>query len=238
MRRLLPLILFFAAAIIPPAQAASPLVADLSTTRIEITTSFSGTDLLLFGATEGEGDVVVVVRGPPATETVRRKERVAGIWVNGSARVFDAVPGYYFVAATRPLKEIADPKILARYGIGLEALQFKHQGPYRDALIRLKKSAGLYATPESTLQLIGGRLFRTELEFPSSVPIGEYTAEVFLFRNGEQVSTYSKKLDVQKVGVEAAVYDFAHAHAALYGICAVLIALFAGWFAGVIFRRT
>jgi hypothetical protein len=40
-----------------------PLVADLSAHEISITTGFTGTELILFGATEGEGEVVVVVRG-------------------------------------------------------------------------------------------------------------------------------------------------------------------------------
>ena len=67
--------------------AAEPLVADLSKHLVAITTGFAGTDVLLFGAVEGDGDVVVVVRGPNHTETVRRKQRQFGIWVNsGRAR--------------------------------------------------------------------------------------------------------------------------------------------------------
>ena len=73
MRMVLALILALSAA---PARA-EPLVADLSDDVIAITTGFTGSDVLLFGATEGEGDVIVVVRGPMGPQVVRRKTRQA-----------------------------------------------------------------------------------------------------------------------------------------------------------------
>ena len=51
----------------------SALVADLSQHLVAITTGFAGTDVLLFGATEGEGEVVVIVRGPDRPVTMHRK---------------------------------------------------------------------------------------------------------------------------------------------------------------------
>ena len=69
-----------------PARPA-PLVTDLSDHLISITSSYTGTDLLLFGAIdlpedqifspETRGDVVVVVRGPGQDMVVRRKEAEA-----------------------------------------------------------------------------------------------------------------------------------------------------------------
>ena len=66
-----------------PARAVEPLVADLSKHLVAITTGFAGTDVLLFGAVEelagaSGGDVVVEVRGPHRSETVRRKDRRIG----------------------------------------------------------------------------------------------------------------------------------------------------------------
>ena len=55
---------------------ARALVTDLSSKEIGITADFSGTELLLFGAVEGKGDIAVVVRGPKRREVVRRKGRV------------------------------------------------------------------------------------------------------------------------------------------------------------------
>ena len=225
--------------------AAPALVADLSRDHIEITTSFSGTRLLLFGATEGVGDVVVVVRGPNRREVIRKKERIVGIWVNRESVTFEAVPGYYFQASTRPLPQIAGNEVLAKYRIGTTRLPLKPldgtspalANDYRSALLRLKQDNNLYTATSSSIKIIGGRLFRVELVFPSNVPTGIYAAEIYLFKNGRAVSISRKTLAVRKAGVEATIFQFAHQHAAIYGIVAILIALFAGWLAGVIFRK-
>ena len=228
-----------------PVTAASPLVADLSRDRIEITTSFSGTRLLLFGATEGVGDVVVVVRGPSRSEVVRKKERILGIWVNRESVTFEDVPGYYFQASTRPLAKIAHKDVLEKYRIGPTRLNLTATegttpalaDSYRTALLRLKENLTLYSAPTSPIKIIGGRLFRVELVFPSNVPIGKYEAEIFLFQNGRPTSIAKKSLSVRKAGVEATIFKFAHEHSALYGIFAIVVALFAGWLAGAIFRK-
>ena len=46
------------------AAPAEGLVADLTSHLIAITTGFTGASVVLFGATDGPGDVIVAVRGP------------------------------------------------------------------------------------------------------------------------------------------------------------------------------
>src|SRR5271155_5038835 len=88
--------------LLPLAASAKPLVADLSQYRIEIDSSFTGTRLLLFGSRNDIGDIVIVVRGPERKFTVRRKERIAGVWMNHRERHFDDVPAYYAIATSKP----------------------------------------------------------------------------------------------------------------------------------------
>ena len=76
----------------PSASRAQALVADLSNHLVAITSGFNGAEILLFGAVEGPGDVVVTVRGPADDEVVRRKIRMAGLWVNGPEVAFQGVP--------------------------------------------------------------------------------------------------------------------------------------------------
>ncbi|MBV8494135.1 MAG: TIGR02186 family protein, partial [Alphaproteobacteria bacterium] len=61
---------------------ADGVIADLSSHLVAITSGFTGASVVLFGATEGGGDVIAVVRGPEHEMTVWRKGKVAGIWVN------------------------------------------------------------------------------------------------------------------------------------------------------------
>ena len=59
----------FAIAMLAFPPAGAELVAALSNHLVAISTGFSGTDVLLFGAIDGTGDVVVVVRGPESVAT-------------------------------------------------------------------------------------------------------------------------------------------------------------------------
>ena len=228
------------------AAAAPPLAADLSSREIAINTGFAGAELLLFGATEGAGDIVVVVRGPRRREIVRRKVRVAGVWVNGDAVAFDRVPAYYRIASTRPLAEIAPPSLLRAREFGAQRLVVLPVGvtphpelaAFRDALVRNKRRSGLYGERPGRIDIVDERLFRTTVSFPANVPTGTYSVEVYLLRNGAIAGSKTTPLAVHKVGLEAEIFNFAHQRSALYGAIAIAIAAVAGWAAGVIFRRS
>ena len=59
-----------------------PLVADLSEHLVAISTGFEGSKVLLFGSTDGTGDVVIVIRGPTETKKVLSKKKIGPIWIN------------------------------------------------------------------------------------------------------------------------------------------------------------
>jgi uncharacterized protein (TIGR02186 family) len=229
----------------PAAAQQAPLVADISSREIAITTGFAGADLLLFGAVEGRGDIVVVVRGPRRPSTVRHKSRIAGVWMNSDSRSFAGVPAYYHVASTRPIDQVAPRAVLERYEIGEQRLNFalspgesgEDVEAYRDAFLRNKAQLGLYTGDNGTVEMIERRLFRTTVSFPANVPTGLYGVELYLFRDGRLISRKTTPLGVRKVGVEAEIYEYAHEHAAIYGAIAIAVALMAGWVAGAAFRR-
>lgn len=228
----------------PAASRAQPLVFDLSTHLIEITTGFSGTDMLLFGATEGEGDVVVVLRGPDQDTTVRRKSRVAGIWINTEEMTFTGVPAFYRVASSRPLAGIP-AAIRARHQLGTDYLRLvppadapaADVADFRAGLLRSKERRLLYLSGEGEVSFLGPRLFRTHVALPANVPPGSYTAEVLLIRNNQVIAAQTTPMFVSKIGVGADVYEFAHRDAAIYGILTIVFAVLAGWGAGAIFRK-
>jgi len=231
-----------------PAQAApagTEIVTDISEHLISITSNFSGTSLLLFGAiASGGGDVVVTVRGPSSTVMMRRKDRVAGIWINRIAERFHNVPGYFAVAATRPLAHIAPPVTLKRFKLDAGEMEFlpenalskQEHAIFNDAIIRAKRRQNLYPKERVPVSVLGGTLFRTKIEFPANVPVGTYQVQIYLVRDGHVVSAQSLPLFVKKHGMERAIFDFAHEQPLIYGIAAVALALAAGWGAGMVFR--
>lgn len=226
--------------------ASEPLEADLSEPRIQITTGFTGAEVLLFGTVEEAGDLVVVVRGPEETVPVWRKDRFGGIWINDTKVVFRRVPSFYAVGSSRPLWEVAEKPVLKRHQIGVEYLRLEavdldpNSAEYflfRQALIRNKQLQGLFAIDVDKVTFRGGRLFRTRLDFPANVPTGDYQVEVILLRDGQVVSAQQRTLFVSKAGIGAAVFSFAHRQPALYGILAVAAALLAGLSAAYMFRK-
>jgi uncharacterized protein (TIGR02186 family) len=228
-----------------PAPADAPLITDLSSHLIAITSSFTGTELLLFGAIDEPGEVIVVVRGPTATSVVRRKRPVLGFWLTRRSESFDNVPSYYAVASSKPLGEIAPGSLLQRLQIGAENLRFRYLGArrtedvvdYHKAIVRRKTGEGLYRENIGAVDFLGPKLFRTEISFPSTVPVGTYQTEVYLIRDNRIVAAQSTPLFIDKQGIEQEVYDFSRQEPAVYGLVAVLLAVMSGWLAAIAFRR-
>lgn len=224
----------------------SPLVTDLSSHLISISSSFTGTDLLIFGAVDQPGEIIVVLRGPQGRVVVRKKRRVLGIWVNVDAVEFDNMPGYYAVAASQPLRQFSNQSLLQRLQIGAEHLrmpprlgvQEEEITEFREAILRQKRDAGLYQEEASPVVFLGPKLFRARIGFPSTVPTGTYRAEVYLLRDEQVISAQATPLFIKKSGAEQVVYDFAHQQPVYYGLAAVALAMFAGWFAAAVFRKT
>lgn len=225
--------------------AAQDLIADLSNHLISITSDFSGTELLVFGTIQGGGDVIVVVSGPRDTVVVRKKDRVFGIWINAQSVEFTNVPAFYAVAATRPPEEIATANKLRLHEIGLHGLRIEPNETvseaelieFRDALFELKQSNQLYSEALQRINVVGDRLFRVSIPFPTDVPVGRYDVNILLIRDGEVAAAQSSPLYVSKGGFGADLYDFAHEDGELYGILAVLGAVMAGLLGNLMFRR-
>ena len=230
-----------------PARAAEDtLIADLSDHLVAITTGFAGTDVLLFGAVEEPGEVVVVIEGPNRPVRMHRKSRILGIWMNTATMTFNAVPSYYAVNASGPLAEIALPSVRARQEMGLDQLDLPlpraKASPnvaraWRDALIRAKQREGHYQVEVGNVTFLGSRLFRADVHFPANVPTGSYQVETYYLRDGRVVSAQTTPLIVGKVGAEAEIHDFAYDRSSLYGLVAIAIALMAGWLAYSLFRK-
>lgn len=235
----------FALALIPPAHA-DPLVADLSKTRIEITTGFAGTELLLFGAIDGPGDIIVVARGPIGRAVLRRKERVGGIWVNREQWTFDKVPYFYRLATSGRIQETVPDEVIEEYEIGEDRINFRPEVPIsgadftkaRTALLRELNKYKFYDNQVGGIEFIGPGLFNVRIAIPANVHVGTYQVEVYLLRYGAVVSRQVLPLEIEKIGVGAQLFRFAHEYPAAYGALAIAVAAFAGWLASLLFRKS
>lgn len=222
---------------------ARPMIADLAVREIDIDHNFTGLDILLFGAREDVGTIVVVVRGPEREYVVRKKEKIGGIWVNRHSVTFEDANSFYAIAASQPLDTIRNDTLLKALGIGVETQDFsvteEQSGitAFQNALIEYKQKASLYTQSVEEVSFWGETLFRTVLTFPKNIIRGTYTAEIYLFNDGQLVAMQSTPIEVKKVGFEAFVFDLAHESRFIYGILCVLMALTAGWSFSTVFGR-
>jgi uncharacterized protein (TIGR02186 family) len=232
--------------------AAQEVIADLSQNRVSITASFDGSEILVFGAIKhdqplpegGAFDVIVTITGPNQPITVRRKEKVAGIWINQDAVEVDEAPSFYSISTTRPLSEILSDLEDLRYKISINRAIRSVGAPqnildaasFTDALIRIRTGNGLYQLRESKAILLQETLFSTNVALPSNLVEGAYTAEIYLTRDRKVISSYQAAINVQKVGLERWIYALAHERPLIYGLLSLAIAIAAGWIASAVFR--
>ncbi|MCL6741460.1 TIGR02186 family protein [Sphingomonas sp. RB56-2] len=235
------------------AQAEPRLVPDISARSIEIRYSFSGAQLLLFGAILYPGgrtpskpaDVIVVLKGPVEPILVREKQKIAGIWMNADSNRFRSAPSFYAVASSAPVRQLVDERTAAIYELGLQDLQLSPGGGalpekerrFEAGLLDLREREGLYAEHPHGVEISQGVLYRARITIPSQVPVGDYTAETFLVADGKVIAAATREIQIGKSGFERFVALAARQHGFLYGLASVILSLGLGWAAALAFRR-
>lgn len=232
--------------------------ADVSSRSVAVTSSFTGTQIVVFGAVDhsrqptaesGLYDIVIVLEGTPTRLVARRKSNVAGIWINTQSITFESVPSYYAILSTRPLDEVTNPLVLRENDIGFEHVRMTPvQGwetgvttaqlqEFAEAVVRLKQKEGLYIQEQYGVVFIGRSLFRASVDLPANVPVGPLDVRVYLFREGQILSTYTARVRLEREGIELLLHNFAFNQPFLYGIFTVAIAVGAGLVASAVFKR-
>lgn len=243
----------------PVTEARETVQADVSSRSVAVTSSFTGTEIIIFGAVDnsrqsspesGFYDVVISVEGTP-TRLVARKKSNVGIWLNTASITFQSVPSYYAIISTRPLDEIADPIILRDNDIGFEHVRMTpisgwetgvttgELEDFKSAVVRIKQRERLYI--ERTVGgvvFIGRSLFRASLDLPANVPVGPLVARVHLFREGRLLHTFTSRVTLRREGLEHFLHTFAFGQPLIYGLATVLISVAMGLAATTLFRRS
>ncbi len=229
------------------------LVPDVSQRTVEIQYSFTGADLLLFGAIvypdgrrpEKPADIVVVLKGPEQSITMREKQKVAGIWVNADQARFRSAPSFYAMASSRPIDRIVDERTAAIYELGLNNLQLSPSSlndsaeldRFQAGLADLRQRSGLFVEKPGTVEISDGVLYRARLPLSARVIVGDYTAETFLVQDGRVVAAAVRDITVRKSGFEQFMANAAEQWPFFYGLVAIALAVGMGWAAGAIARR-
>ncbi|MBI1171508.1 hypothetical protein GC209_08915 [bacterium] len=230
---------------------AEEIVSGVSQTGVSITTSFDGAAILIYGAAIRDApapdgplmEVIITVEGPETPLVIRKKERVAGIWVNRGAVKIASAPSYYAVATTGDLTDILKPAEDEKYHISVaqkiqaSGVAVADQADYLAALQRIKVASGSYKLARETVLLLRQALFRTDVTLPANLVEGTYKVRIFLTRGGMVVDQQDSQIEVRKEGIERTLYRLAMDQPLEYGILSLALALLAGLAASELFRR-
>lgn len=232
--------------------AQEAVVVDLSQNRVEITATYSGSNIFVFGAVKrdtplpagtGPLDVAIVVEGPLETITVRKKEYKLGIWVNAESIEVHEAPSFFTIATTRPLSEMLNEGDLRDYAIGLDyavrpqPVSGENVDDFAESVIRIRQDDGLYSQREGIVTLTEEVLFEADIVLPANLVEGDYTARIYLIREKNIVADTSVGIKVRKAGLEVWLYNLAHDYPLIYGLLSLLVALIAGYGASEFFGR-
>ena len=229
------------------------LVPDVSQRQIDIVYSFTGAELLLFGAILYPGgraptkppEIAVVIKGPPEPVLVREKARIAGIWINADSAAYRSVPSFYALASSKPISGIVDQRTSVIYELGIDNLQLSPSSGgdpaearrFEEGVVDLKRRGGYYSESAHGVEISEGVLYRARIAIPARVPVGRYTAETYLIQDGRVVAAATSDIDIAKSGFEAFVARWAERHAIVYGLFEIALSLALGWAAGQISDR-
>ncbi len=229
---------------------AEEIVSGVSQSGVSITTNFDGTAIMVYGAAIRDRpapdwpllQVIITIEGPSAPLVVRKKERVAGIWLNRGAVQIASAPSFYAVATTGDIGEILSPAEDAKYHVTIpqtiEAVgSSADQGKYIAALQRIRAESGSYRLAQDSVLLLRQSLFRTDITLPANLVEGPYKVRIFLTRGGEVVDMQESQINVAKAGLERALYNLAMQSPLIYGVLSLLMAMVAGWGASELFKR-
>lgn len=244
-------ILFILAGVVlfvcPVMAQSGPLTVDLADKNVDITTGFDGARLALFGVKNKNGDVAVVIKGPAKDTLVRKKQSVAGVWMNRDVLRYKDVPQFYDYALSDAEENILNADMRKEAGIGFDALKFSPDDSadlkpetvkaFQQALVRNKQADGFFPIEPKDIVFLSDTFFKTEFYVPSNVPTGEYVIETFLIDDGNILDKSVTNVKVAQVGFSFGVYRFAHSYSFLYALVIIFIAVVAGWLSNAVRRN-
>lgn len=226
----------------------APFTFALADDAVRITTGFTGTELVVFGMTDTDGTVILLLEGPHKAAMVRRKEAILGAWVNRGWLYFDDVPVYYDFASSQDTDEaLPDEGTRKNLLVGLDALNHKPRKKryddktvetFQKALIRNKQAENLYPKEPKKVKFLADGFFTAKFHVPANVPSGNYKIRGFLVQNGQVVHEHVQDVDIGLEGFSSRLYVFSKDYAFFYGLLCVVLAVMAGWLSNALVRRS
>lgn len=202
-----------------------------------------------------KSEVILKVVSPTRDFKLNKAGKGLGfIWIPvGHAEIKD-IPVMYAILSSADISGILPPAEQEKTGLDqgfkeiyeTATIRFEHEPSqheianlhreYVSGLIKIFRTGGLYLREEGVVK-ISGCQFQARFAHPTGAPLGEYTVLCYAVHDGKARLMARGSFLVQSSGIVKWLSYHASASPAIYGIIAALIAIMAGVFVGVIFRR-
>jgi hypothetical protein len=228
-----------------PALAAAPVLT-LSPAAVKIGAFFNGEKVSVLGAIPAGTEAVLEVVGSSAEETLMRKGRRGGLWMNVGKVVVRDAPSLYLVLSTaKPLLTTPPPEANWGYAalekrLSFSGIEASERQKFLKQFLQLKEEEHFYASLPGALKVepaSGGKIpVKGSFLVPTITKPGTYKVTLSVIQAGKVVSSTSTDLKVEMVGFPAVLASMAYSHGATYGVLAVVIAIVTGFAMGFIFK--
>jgi hypothetical protein len=219
---------------------------ELKPAGIEITTFYNGTTVTIEGQIPADAEAVIRVSGEGEELHLKKKGTVGGLlWMNTGDVSLENAPKTYMTYTSASLGDI---NASAAQTYGLKALKDRitvlPESEDKEFIIgefvKLKKKDGLYNVNPNTVSYgtvaQGMKSFTVTAVIPPRMGKGDYSVDMGVVQGNKIVDQLSQSLQVIQVGFPAKLTKLAFQNPLLHGIMAVIIAIAAGLFMGVVFK--
>ena len=234
------------------ANARDPILSKVLNEDINITASFDGAKITVYGAIDpklhNNTFIIITILGPSAKLKISKKKKYFGVWLvsANNSKLLNA-PGYYAMATNDNNFTLANSEFLKENEIGWDnvkintakgmSLEEDKEG-YKNILKNFYEKRNLLVIEKPGIEIFEDTLFRVDFELPGITPTGEYKVNTFLVnKTGYLLSSWQNNVKVTKGGMGAYLYEYSKKHSFLYGLLAALGAILLGFTASEIFRR-
>jgi uncharacterized protein (TIGR02186 family) len=245
------ILFFIAACLVSTASAAGvPVKLHVEPNAIHIGATYNGIDIAVQGEVPDGTDVVIRLMAKGEHVRLKKKGKALGLlWMNMDTIELHDCPSIFMVAVPKSLSPSTEEsrKKWENLELGFKALEKqveitpeqKDKSTVFKEFIKLKKKEGKYLTYYDSIKYStsgGVRKFSTTLAMPAGIVAGEYRVQAFAVKDGTVAGKADTTIRVTQVGLPAMLSNLAFNHSLLYGIMAVIIAIFAGLITGVLFK--
>lgn len=220
---------------------AEKFIADLSSNKIEIDSNFNGSKLLIFGTLSSENDLMVIVSSEKNDFILKKKIKKLGLWLGSEKKELKNMPTFYHLFSTKRITNLSKILNLSLLEIGIDNFRNSDDSSknkeFFQQLIKIQQMRKLYMESYEAFEIKDSILFKANLKFPATVPLGNYIVQIILYNDYQLLSVQNIPITVDDKGFNQWLIYVATERKLLYLSLFILVTILAALINNFILKR-